>query len=41
MSHISYGLLMEQDHDTATMKAFHGPGNIKLGNRAYPESPSG
>jgi hypothetical protein len=27
MSHTSYALLMEQDHETATMKAlvFHGP----------------
>src|ERR1700681_4243326 len=32
MSHTSYALLMEQDHDTATMKAlvFHRQGNISL-----------
>ena len=40
MSHSSYALLVEQDHDTATMKGlvFHGPRNISLEKRAYPEA---
>ena len=43
MSHSSYALLMEQDHDTATMKAlvFHGPGNISLETVPIPKARAG
>jgi alcohol dehydrogenase len=43
MSHTSYALLMEQDHDTATMKAlvFHGPGNISLETVPIPKARAG
>ena len=43
MSHSSCALLMEQDHDTATMKAlvFHGPGNISLETVPIPKARAG
>jgi alcohol dehydrogenase len=43
MSHTSYALLMEQDHETATMKAlvFHGPGNISLETVPIPKARAG
>ena len=43
MSHSSYALLMEQDHDTATMKAlvFHGPGKISLETVPIPKARAG
>jgi alcohol dehydrogenase len=43
MSHTSYALLMEQDHDTSTMKAlvFHGPGNISLETVPIPKARAG
>ena len=43
MSHSSYALLMEQDHETATMKAlvFHGPGNISLETVPIPKARAG
>src|ERR1017187_8905581 len=43
MSYSSYALLMEQDHDIATMKAlvFHGPGNISLETVPIPKARAG
>src|SRR6476660_9593558 len=43
MSHSSYALLMEQGHETATMKAlvFHGPGNISLETVPIPKARAG
>src|SRR6202163_4367086 len=43
MSHTSYALLMEQDHDIATMKAlvFHGPGHISLETVPIPKARAG
>src|ERR1700690_2846537 len=43
MSHTAYALLMEQDHETATMKAlvFHGPGNISLETVPIPKARAG
>src|SRR6202795_4914541 len=43
MSHTSYALLMEQDHETATMKAlvFHGPGQISLETVPIPKARAG
>ena len=43
MSHSSYALLTEQDHETATMKAlvFYGPGNISLKTVPIPKARSG
>ena len=43
MSHTSYALLKEQDHDTATMKAlvFHGPGKISLETVPIPKARAG
>jgi D-arabinose 1-dehydrogenase-like Zn-dependent alcohol dehydrogenase len=43
MSHSSYALLMEQDHDIATIKAlgFHGRGNISLETVPIPKARAG
>ncbi len=43
MSHTSYALLPEQDHDTATMKAlvFRGPGKISLETVPIPKARAG
>ena len=43
MSHSSYALLTEQDHETATMKAlvFYGPGNISLETVPIPKARAG